>query len=860
MINVCLKYILTIYILFFSCLSLYAGISGKISGRVVDAETGEPIPGANIIVVNKSLGAATDLEGYFYILNLAPGQYSIEVSFIGYQTQRQTRILVQSDLTSKVNFKLSSAIMELETIEIIATKPLIQKDLTASQQGFSTEEIEAAPIENLSDLIGIQAGINSSGSEPSGYVSGAPGDGLHIRGGRENETLFLIDGVKVGDDIYGGSRYIQSTSGSSIKEMKTIIGTFNAEYGGKTGAVISVVTKDGEEKFSGAISGYTDKFGIETVDRNTFQGELSLSGPIPYINNFSFFINGQARTTDGRPDIFGVEIPEWQDSKGLVGRVPDEELPDSWKVPANWNDEWNGMVKLNYKPKNTITISANYFQSWQQRAKYKHNYRYLPYAQPWIETNNNGIILKLIHTLSPSTFYEVMGSLQNTDFFYGINKIREKKLLYGDRVTYEDYYVSGAIHDYNIDSSQTLQAVFNITSQISNNHLLKAGLELRRIDVFHRMDMAGGSPVQEIDGELYETHLAYVQRVPYELAGYIQDKMEFEEIGFIMNVGLRFEYWNPHMEYMENPDLPFTTAMIKTDQKMRFSPRFGISYPISDKAAFHLAYGHFYQLSRYMELVSGLNDRGYFKDRPNLNDPGPGISNPNARPEKTVSYETGVQVSLATALTIYATAFYREMSDLMGVRWMEGGGGYIYLDNVDFGNSKGIEIRLNKRLSDLWAARLNYTWTTVKISTSSPQTAAQRGRFISYQSFLADWDRPHFFSLSLLVSNPTSWAVSMITSARSGRPYSVLAEVLNTERMPWEINVDLRLSKYFTVFGLSNTIYLQVLNLFDRRNIRSVYSETGKWDIDIGKPRHLTANPNRISDSRRVRIGFKIGF
>jgi len=859
-INIRMKLMFILCIIIFSSLSLQAGVSGKISGRVVDAETGEPIPGANIIVVGKSLGAATNLDGYFYIINLTPGQYALEASFIGYQSQRQTGIKVQSDLTSKVNFKLSSSIMELETIEIIAEKPPIQKDLTASQQGFSTEEIEAAPIENLSDLMGIQAGINTSGTEASGYVGGAPGDGMHIRGGRENETLFLIDGVKVGDDIYGGSRYIQSTSGSSIKEMKTIIGTFNAEYGGKTGAVISVVTKDGEEKFSGTISGYTDKIGIEKYDNNTFQGELSLSGPIPFIKNFSFFINGQARTTDGRSDIFGVEIPEWQDSKGLVGRVPDEEVPDSWKVPADWSDEWNGMIKLNYRATNTISISANYFQSWQERAKYKHTYRYLPYAQPWIETNNNGVILKLVHTLSPSTFYEVMGSLQSTDFFYGVNKVREKKLLYGDRITYEDYYVSGAIHDYNIDSSQTLQAVFNITSQINNNHLLKVGFEARKIDVFHRMDMAGGSPVQEIDGELYETHLAYVQRVPNEFSGYVQDKMEFEEIGMIMNAGLRFEYWNPRMEYMENPDLPFTTAMVKTDQKWRLSPRFGISYPISNKAAFHLAYGHFYQLSRYMELVSGLNDRGYFKDRPNLNDPGPGISNPNARPEKTVSYETGVQVSLASFLTINVTAFYREMSDLMGVRWMDGGGGYIYLDNVDFGNSKGLEIRLAKRLSDRWAARLNYSWTTAKISTSSPQTAAQKGRFISYQTFLADWDRPHNFSLSLLVSDPANWAVSMITSARSGRPYSVLAEILNTERMPWEVYVDLRLSKFFKVFGLNSTVYFQVLNLFDRRNVLSVYSETGKWDIDIGKPRHLTANPKRISDGRRIRIGFKLGF
>jgi outer membrane receptor protein involved in Fe transport len=314
------------------------------------------------------------------------------------------------------------------------------------------------------------------------------------------------------------------------------------------------------------------------------------------------------------------------------------------------------------------------------------------------------------------------------------------------------------------------------------------------------------------------------------------------------------------MEFMELPDLPFTTEMLSTEAKIRFSPRFGISYPVSDRAAFHLAYGHFYQLPRYMELISGLNDRGFYEGRPNLNDPGPGISNPNARPEKTVSYETGVQLQLAFNTTMNVTAFYREMSDLMGVRWMSGGGGYVYLDNVDFGNSKGIEIVLNKRFSDLWSARINYTWSTANISTSSPLTAAQKNRFISYRTFLADWDRPHDLSANFVFSNPSSWAISLITYARSGRPYSTLAEKLNTERMPWEITSDLRISKYFNFLDMQETFYLKVSNLLDRRNIRNVYSETGKWDVNIGEPRHLSAVPTRISDGRSARVGFKINF
>ena len=835
----------------------HAGTTGKISGTVVDAQTGDPLPGVNVILEGTTLGAATDINGFYFIISIPPGTYNLRASMMGYELHRRTRLNVSTDFTTKADFSLKLSVIEGEEVTIVAEKPVIRKDLTSSLQTFGGDEITSAPVENLSEIIDIQAGINPLGSEASGYVGGAPGDGLHIRGGRENETLFVIDGIKVGDDIYGGSQYIQNSSGSGINEMKTIIGTFNAEYGGKMAGVISVVTKDGGGSYSGQLSGYTDKFGIDDFDRNTFQGDLTFSGPAPRFSKLTFFLNAQSRTTDGRSDIYGIEIPNWSDSKGQVDR-----FGEGTKVPALWKDGWNGMAKLTYKPFASIKVSASYFHSWEQDGSYKNSYRYVPQSFPYRETENLGVILKMTHTLNARTFYEVIGSYQSTDFFYGVDEIPERKNLLGERVTSGFYYYSGSPHDYNTDSSKTWQAVVNLTSQINKNHQIKAGVEFRRLEVFHRMDMAGGSPIQEIEGEIYEKHLAYARRRPIEMSAYFQDKMEFEDIGMIMNGGARVEYWNQKMEYMEDPDLPFSTAMLSTENKVRVSPRFGISYPISDQAAFHLAYGHFYQLPRYMELLSGLNDEGYFAGRPNLNDPGPGISNPNAKPEKTVSYETGVQLQLTADMSMNVTTFYREMSDLMGVLWMDGGGGYVYLDNVDFGNSKGVEITLEKRFSDFWSARLNYTWSTSKISTSSPLTAAQKNRFIAYRTFLSDWDRPHDLSALLLISNPSSWAISLISSARSGRPYSILAEVLNTERMPWEMTTDLRISKYFRFFKLKETVYFQMYNIFDRRNIRNVYSETGKWDDDglFSTPPDLDASPTRISDGRTARIGLKISF
>jgi outer membrane receptor protein involved in Fe transport len=339
--------------------------------------------------------------------------------------------------------------------------------------------------------------------------------------------------------------------------------------------------------------------------------------------------------------------------------------------------------------------------------------------------------------------------------------------------------------------------------------------------------------------------------------------MEFEELGMIVNFGARMELWQPNMQYFQDVARPISSPLVNTESKIRFSPRFGISYPISDKAAFHLAYGHFYQYVRYMELMSGINDRGFYGGRPNLGDPGPGISNANANPEKTITYETGVQIQLSQNWTLNLTAYYREMSDLIGVRFIQAvPENYFYLDNVDFGNAKGVEAILEKRMAENWSLVLNYTWSLAEISTSSPLTAQQQTQDVPFQTFRADWDIPHSFGALATYQAPSNITVSFRGVARSGRPYTVLAEALNTERMTWDIQSDLRIAKKFKFDAVSPVVYLQVFNLLDRRNIRRVYELTGKWDDDgeSATPRLVDAVPTRISDGRSLRLGVRMEF
>ncbi|MFQ5769752.1 MAG: TonB-dependent receptor domain-containing protein [bacterium] len=881
------RYIFIFVGILFFWTNAFAGTTGKISGTVKDAQNGEPLPGVNVVIEGTSMGAATDMNGFFFIINVPPGKYTIKASMMGYETQSQVGVKVVTDITTKVDFKLTATVLEVEAVTLVAERPAIQKDLTSSLQAFAGDEINRAPVENLVQLLETQAGVSPlEVTERAGIIRDTPGDGLHIRGGRENETAYLLDGVRVDNPMWGGADYAQNTSGSSVTEMMTVLGTFNAEYGGKMSGVINLVTKEGTDKYSGQISSYTDNFGIRQFDRNTFQSDVTLSGPVPVIKGMTFFTNAQIRTTDGR--FRGFIIPNWTDSKGQVALSPTpdstpyggfegfDEFPTDWeRVSADWKDEWNAMLKVNWQLRPNLKLLGSYVHSHVKKAKYYHQYKYLPFSMPWSDSKSDGFTFKLTHMLSPSTFYELRASNQRIDYWLGVNKTREQRIVMGSRLSEPVYgfYYSGARNNYWADTTRTYQIAIDVTSQVTRNHLLKAGVDVRILDMFHRLENAWSTPVDEIvvgtdeEGNLitksFESHKAYADSRPIEWAGYLQDKMEFESIGMILNAGVRFERWSIGEQYMENPDIPMETPLLPTQPKTRVSPRLGISYPISDKAAFHFAYGHFYQFPSYVDLLSGVNEKGRYPDRPNLQDIGLAIFNPNVNPEKSVTYEAGVQTELMTDVSLNITAFYRELADLVGVTWVQTAG-YVYFDNVDFGNSKGLELTLNKRFSNYFSSRINYTVSQTLISTSSPMTAAQTvsSAPIAYRSFLADWDRTHDLAALVLVSDPKSWAISLNAKLKSGRPYSVLAEQKNTERMPWNVNVDLKLSKYFKFFGFKETFYVQIYNVLDRRNIYSVFKITGKWDDDgdPGTPYAYDANPRRISDGRRVRIGFRISF
>ena len=118
---------------FFSQTYLYAGVTGKIAGKITDAQTGEELIGINVLIEGTTTGAATGIDGTYIINNIEPGVYTLVFSGVGYQKKIVTNVRVASDFTTTINMQLSSEAIGLETIVVEATRPMVRKDLTSSQ-------------------------------------------------------------------------------------------------------------------------------------------------------------------------------------------------------------------------------------------------------------------------------------------------------------------------------------------------------------------------------------------------------------------------------------------------------------------------------------------------------------------------------------------------------------------------------------------------------------------------------------------------------------------------------------------------------------------------------------------------------
>lgn len=425
--------------------------SGRIVGTILEAGTNEPLTGATVQIVGTTQGGAADFDGNFRILNVRSGTYTLEFRFIGYQAQIIENVLVRTDLNTEVNVRLSPETFVGQEIVVQATQDVVIRDLTSSESRVSRDQIEKLPVQEIGDIIQLQAGVTVG-----------PGGAIHIRGGRATEVAYIVDGVRVTDDYDRGSGL--RVENQAIEELQVVSGTFNAEYGQAMSGIVNIVTRAGSNDFRGNLNIWGGDYG--TRDFQLFQGmpssvsefdpmrqynvEGSFSGPI-IKNKLTFFVSGRRFRNTGwlygrnaysamgpllfSEDLEGnrtwergvTELPVPASGQPLVnkfGHVIDFSKPwytkvedvsiggqnfiryedsgkrDSALVAMNPFDTYSGQVNLQYNVNRMLRFNliGNYSKEWG--SGYSHNNRLSPEGRSSFDRNS--YYLNLRTTVTPS--------------------------------------------------------------------------------------------------------------------------------------------------------------------------------------------------------------------------------------------------------------------------------------------------------------------------------------------------------------------------------------------------------------------------------------------------------------------------
>ena len=828
---------------------LVAQTTGKITGTIKDSETNEVLIGANIIVDGTYSGAATDIDGTYYILNVKPGTYSLTVNMIGYKQVKMENVRVSVNRTSTINAMLEPTVIEGETVIVEVDAITTRKDQTSTIKNISTDQIAKLPVENIGAVVGMQAGV----------VEG------HFRGGRYNEVTYLIDGIQV-DEVFGGSNSAVEIEPEVIQDLEIITGTFNAEYGKAMSGVVNAVTKDGSNRFEGSVStafgNYFTKnndifLGLDNkqVDRNQ-DYKFQISGPI-IKDKIHFFVN--TRLQDNKNHLNGLRRFNVTDSSNFYSVNPlewySENTGDSSFVSMNGSNNQSILGKLSFSLFDGIRFSTMYSLNQDTWNGYDHGFKYNPDGMGSSHRRTDFFSFHWNHLISQKFFYDIkLSSMKN----YGGSYLYENPLdssYVHDRYL-ESYgpgfFMGGQQKDHSERTSDILGAKFDFNWQVNKNHSIKSGFQYSNYTIDNKW--------RQIRNEYFgtaEENLIYKPKVfpdstlyadiytvkPTELAAYFQDKMEFDDM--VINFGLRYDLFDPNSDFpseRRNPNnqLALPDSMMSTypkaDPQVQISPRFGLAYQLGGAAVLHFSYGHFFQMPPMYSLYENHSFLVAPSDYSTL------MGNSELKAEKTITYEVGLWQELTEGMGLEVSLFYRDIYNLLSTRIISTFNQIEYglYSNKDYGNARGLEVKLDYN-SGFISSWINYTLQYTRGNADNPtQTFSRSGasmdpvnRFIPMS-----WDQRHTFNATVAYNKPI-YGVSLTGYYNSGSPYtfspieeSILSRVNlypNNDYRPTKYHADLMAYYNFSISKKYKINFrLAVYNLFDRLNENSVDSKTGR--------------------------------
>jgi outer membrane receptor protein involved in Fe transport len=582
---------------------VWAGTTGKIAGTVIDAQTGEPLVPANIILEGTVLGGVSTDSGEYFIINVPSGTYTIVGKMIGYQDVRKQNVRVFPDFTTTVDFEMQQTAFELgEAIEVVEERPLIQPDRTGSASFITAEEIGILPIRGYKSATAVQSGVVDFGQDlgllDNSTEESRNGSTLIVRGGRPNQVGYFVDGFLQQDPLTG----ISSTSinSNAIEEIVFQKGGFEPEYGRFQSGIVNVITKEGGDRFFGSVDLITDNMSgdwINTVKNDYNIYAATLGGPM--FGDNTFFLSGERRwMRDRDPSAAMEESAEMGREVLNQGDEPTEAEQGALTAienniqPQNTLDGWNWQGKLRFRLGSKSSLMMGTQGSLDKWRQYIHSYLFDNHHAPRYEDRNYSGFARYTNNLSPSTFFNA-----SFNYFY-----TERKRGDGDHFTALTRYARPGGNPrfdlfsnlfWNVDDPDTptitnernvilegnedhvwddyLRRIssywgvaFDMTKQANQYNQLKFGGDfrrhtLRRYNHFFPVRLYGAelefvnvndvdrygfdtaAVEEEFEAENYGDTLDNTKN-PIEFSLFLQDKIEYE--GLVVKAGLRYDYYD----------------------------------------------------------------------------------------------------------------------------------------------------------------------------------------------------------------------------------------------------------------------------------------------------------------------------
>ncbi len=968
-----LKMLLVLFLMFCISGSLFAQI-GKIDGLVVDSETGEPVVGASVVVVGTTMGAAAGGDGYFSVINIRPGSYELRISAVGYTAKTYEEVRVLTNRTTDLGtIELTSEAIGLEEITVIAQRPVVDRTQTSTMTTITSQEIRSLPVLDVSQLVGNTAS-SFDGFVRGGrlYETRTIVDGIDVSDAFY-ASYFDQEGGDHGYAFSNRMDDREPTSLSvnvnAIEELSINTGAVDADLASASAGVVSMSLREGRGDFFGSLSiqrmpsGY-DHFGpslYHDQDRYFEERQNKIDNNAP-----------EARLYTWTPDTYSYgKKPDTDVSFSLGGSMLSNlHLFSSgryYETYGRFPGEFRRHVDLTVRP--TFDISNDkkitligmledrgQVFGWKNR-RYADLWRFFLEGVPVTDGFTSVASAKFQHVLSPQTFHEIQishthhsnrqgyvdqdgdGQIRwgewDGDFIRFESKEvvdkyvttitddpdREKFFSYGftddfSRVSFAnpgwggEYRLARPIPFFEDIQTSRIQIRGDVTSQITRNHQIRAGVQLNLADVdFTRITGSEEGVIIPENRDIRPFIFSDWNLSPKEYSVYIQDRMEYADL--VINVGLRLDgfdrdageladFFHPY-ERVEGDDGIVRFVARRGDKvpvEWYLSPRLGVSHPISERAAMYFSFSQSTQLQPYAGLYN-------FYDGYHGNTRWHTISHVSQEPIRSINYEIGAQIEITDGLGLDMNAYYRDIKNYstrsLNIEAAEPPmpTGYSIRTSWGYADARGIEFTLTQRPREVasWLAlsgRLTYTYSYIKesvyaggnrtsfnpaIDDTIPFEELKRWNtyeqnVIARNSILdGAYDRPHRVTISGIIGFPADFQVSLFGRIASGFYYPLTLEDPRARALgvgPSLTRIDARIDKAFRFGGIGLNVFADIQNIFNNKNIMT-YNATelagGQrlWEEE-GDPtgpagRVVTRDGSYIyDDPRYVRIGMQIEF